>query len=82
MPGRHRPRARKSQIATRIGTVVRQRREAAGLTQERLAEKADLSKNYIGNVERAEQEVSITALIKIAAGLGVPASILLADAGY
>jgi transcriptional regulator with XRE-family HTH domain len=37
---------------TRFGINVRRRREAAGLSQEALAEKAELDRSYISGVER------------------------------
>ncbi|WP_043585534.1 helix-turn-helix domain-containing protein [Geminisphaera colitermitum] len=72
----------RNQIILRLGAVIRECRVALDLTQEELAEKADLSTNYIGNLERGEQEPSVTALVKVAAGLGITASSLIAQAGY
>lgn len=43
----------------------------AGLTQEQLAEKANLARNYIGNIERAEYQVTVETLAQIAKALGV-----------
>lgn len=52
-----------------LGEVIRAERMKAGLTQEELAEKADLARNYIGNVERAEYKVTVETLAKIAKAL-------------
>lgn len=52
-----------------LGDALREKRRAAGLTQERLAEKADLHPNYIGEVERGEKTISVDALMRIAAAL-------------
>ena len=41
------------------------------MSQEKLAEKADLHPVYFGQVERGEQAVSIHALIRIAKALNV-----------
>ena len=41
------------------------------MSQERLAEKADLHPVYIGKIERGEQWVSISALLRIASALRV-----------
>ena len=43
----------------------------SGLTQEKLAEKADLHHNFIGEVERGNMETSLTSLLKIAKALKV-----------
>jgi len=37
-----------------------------GLSQEKLAEKADMTRNYIGQIERAEKKVTLDALWRIA----------------
>ncbi len=54
-------------------------RKQAGLTQEKLAEKADLHHNFIGEVERGNMEVSLSSLIKIAKALGVHVRDLVRD---
>ena len=41
------------------------------MSQERLAEKADLHHNYVGELERGEKAASIDSLVKIAKALGV-----------
>ena len=52
------------------------------MTQERFAELVDLSKNYVGNVERGEYEISIRILDRIARPLKIRASDIVRDAGY
>lgn len=47
------------------------------MSQERLAELADLSVTYIGQIERAERHFRIEAMMKIAAALEVTADSLL-----
>ncbi len=81
MPRRKLASAKKSKIALVIGDQVRAQRKALGLSQERFAERAGLSKNYIGNLERGEYEVSVATLEQIARALGVTASLLLKNAG-
>lgn len=53
-----------------VGLQIRSLRKAKGLTQEELAEKADLSYKYIGELERGQVNVSIDSLQKIADALG------------
>ena len=52
-----------------LGETIRVYREEAGLSQEALAEKAELHRNYIGEVERGEKAATIDTLVKIAGGL-------------
>ena len=62
-----------------LGDAIRMSRKAAGFSQEKLAEKADLHPNYIGEVERGEKTISVDALIRIAKALKVRVSVLVAD---
>lgn len=50
---------------------VRTLREEQGISQEKLAEKAELHRTYIGMVERLERNPSLVCIHKIANGLGV-----------
>ena len=62
-----------------LGEAIRRARKNAGLTQEGLAERAELHPNYIGEVERAEKTISVDALVRIADAVKVPTAELLAD---
>ena len=64
-------------VTQTFGLVVRIERVARGLSQEELAERAELHRNAIGLIERGERSPSIESLYAIARGLGVPASTLL-----
>jgi len=55
-----------------IGENIRKARRRAGLTQEQLAERADLHPVYISQLERGTKAVSIEALWKLAKSLRVP----------
>jgi transcriptional regulator with XRE-family HTH domain len=50
---------------------VREIRLQRGLSQEKLAELADLHRNYVGGVERGERNVSLLNIVKIARGLNI-----------
>jgi len=54
-----------------LGQTIRKYRERARMSIERLAEKADLHHNYVGELERGEKAASVDTLVKIAKGLGI-----------
>jgi len=54
-----------------LGEAIRAARKEAGLSQERLAEKADLSTVFISRVERGKESPSVDNLVKIASALGI-----------
>jgi transcriptional regulator with XRE-family HTH domain len=56
---------------------VRRLRHERGLTQERLAEQADLHLTDIARIETMRRDPGIKVVVKVARGLGVPASTLL-----
>ena len=58
-------------LAYKLGVRIRTLRKAAGLTQEQLAEVADVSVNFIGYVERGQRAPSIKTLEQIAQALNV-----------
>ena len=62
---------------TQLGQTVRRQRLVLGLSQEGLAEKADLHWTYIGGIERGERNVSLLNIVKVARALGTAPSSLL-----
>lgn len=60
---------KKNPILVDFATIVRQRRYELSLTQEKLAERAGFHVNYIGGIERAERNPSLTSLFSLAKGL-------------
>lgn len=59
---------------SKLGENIRQIRLSKSLSQEKLAELADLHRTYIGGVERGERNISLINLIRIARVLDVPIS--------
>lgn len=62
-----------------LGQAIKRRRLSLGLSQEKLAERADLHWTYIGGIERGERNVSLLNIVKIAKALKVTASHLLRE---
>jgi transcriptional regulator with XRE-family HTH domain len=62
-----------------LGEAIRVERIRAGLSQEQLAEKSDLTRNYIGQIERAEKRIHLETLAKIARALKLHVSDLTRD---
>lgn len=62
-----------------LGATIREYRIRAGLSQEQLAEKADLHPVYVGKIERGQQWISLHALLRVAEAMSVRAADLLRD---
>jgi transcriptional regulator with XRE-family HTH domain len=54
-------------------------RDERGYSQEELAERAGLHRNYVGGVERGERNVALENIVKLAKALSVPPKELFAD---
>lgn len=54
-----------------VGDRIRQLRDEKGLSQFQLSVDADLTKNQIGRIERAEHNTSLVTLSRIAEALGL-----------
>ncbi|MHA2944319.1 helix-turn-helix domain-containing protein [Ralstonia mannitolilytica] len=64
-----------------IGAAVRARRKAIPLSQEALADLADIDRPHMGKIERGERNVTMLNVLRISQALGCKPSELLADAG-
>ena len=63
-----------------VGQEIRAHRKQAGLSQEKLAEKASLSYKYLGEVERGYVNVSLDSLMRITKALKIRLRDLVRDA--
>lgn len=59
----------KTDVLIKFGERVRDLRKERGLSQEQLAFKADLHRTYIGMIERAEKNITLINIEKIAIAL-------------
>lgn len=62
-----------------FGRQIRRKREAANLSQEELAARTELSRNYIGMIERGETNPTLLVLHDLAAALGTSMSAIIRD---
>ncbi|WP_315794187.1 helix-turn-helix transcriptional regulator [Paenibacillus sp. BIC5C1] len=60
-----------------LGKRIREERKRLNLTQEKLAERIDLSEAYIGQIERGERILSLDTLLKITDQFGVTVDYLI-----
>ena len=61
-----------SDVLIKFGQRVREERLILGLSQEQLASEAGLHRTYIGMIERAEKNLTLVNIDKIAKALGLP----------
>ena len=64
-------------IRTVLALNIRRLREEKGYSQDTLADRAGLNRSYIGSIERAEHNVGIDNIIKIANALNLTVTDLL-----
>lgn len=59
-------------LLTKFGNKVRERRLALDLSQEELAERAGVHRTYVGMIERAEKNITLLNIEKLAIALEIP----------
>ena len=64
-----------------FGAVVRHRRDVLGLSQEKLAEAVGCHRNYLGRIERGEQNITLDMMARVAKALKCGVFDLVKDAG-
>lgn len=65
----------------RLGSAVRARRLQLGLSQEALADFAQIDRSHMGKIERGERNVTFLNILRIAKAIQCKPSELLVDAG-
>ena len=68
-------------IKQRFGKAIRRRRRELDLSQEQLAERAELHRTYISNIERGELNPSLETMEKLVKALDITVSALFANYG-
>jgi len=61
----------KREILIKFGKKVREERARLGLSQEELASRAGVHRTYIGMIERAEKNITLENIEKIAKALKI-----------
>ncbi len=61
----------KQPILLKFGKSVQQHRKALGLSQEQLADKAGVHRTYIGMIERAEKNITLCNMERVAKALEI-----------
>jgi transcriptional regulator with XRE-family HTH domain len=65
-------------ISISFGRIIKNIREERGISQEILADRADLNRSYVGEVERGTAMPSLSTITKLARALNLSAADLLA----
>jgi transcriptional regulator with XRE-family HTH domain len=71
----------RAEILKRFGETLREHRQRAGLSQEKLAAKAGIDRTYVGGAERGERNVALVNIVRLAEALNVTAAELLDPIG-
>lgn len=64
-------------ILIKFGNKIRSERLKRNLSQEAFADKVGVHRTYIGMIERAEKNITLLNIKKLADGLGIPVSELM-----
>jgi transcriptional regulator with XRE-family HTH domain len=70
--------ATRQQVAVAFGAVLRTARDAAGLSQEQLAEKADLDRTYPSLMERGLRNPTLCVILRLASAVDMDPGLLVA----
>ena len=63
-----------------LGAAIRSVRRERGISQEELADRAQLDRSYMGSIERGLQNPGIVTILRVATALEITATELFAEA--
>lgn len=69
----------KREVLVKFGKKVRSQRTSLGLSQEELASRARVHRTYIGMIERAEKNITLENIEKVAKALNLKLSDVFRD---
>lgn len=61
----------RADVRREVGARIRELRTSLDISQEELAARADLHRNYVGSIERGEREVGLNSMARLAGALGL-----------
>lgn len=61
-----------SELLHRIGNTLKARRQALHLSQIDLADRAQVHRTYIGNIEHGTRNITVSVLVRLARALDIP----------
>jgi transcriptional regulator with XRE-family HTH domain len=61
-----------------LGEELRKAREAAGLTQQQVAARAQMDRAYVSEIERGKVSLSVERLFRLCEAIGIRPSVILA----
>lgn len=64
----------KKDVVVKFGNKVRKERKKIGISQEELADRANVHRTYIGMIERAEKNITLENIEKVAIALNLKLS--------
>lgn len=70
---------KQERVQAAFGKALKRFRASLGVSQEQLAERAELHRTYVGDVERGERNISLLNIAKIADALRITPSKLVRE---
>ena len=64
-----------------LGRAIASIRKAQGVSQEELAQRAEIDRSYMSSIERGTQNPGVMAIVRVAQEINISVSQLFAEAG-